>query len=347
MPDEITLTAPDDWHIHLRDGEALELTVADAAQNVERAIVMPNLVPPVINASQALAYKARINSAIPTGLSFEPLMVLYLTDNTTPSVISEAKQAGVVGCKLYPAGATTNSDSGVTDITHIYPALEAMSKAGMVLQIHGEVTDASVDIFDREAQFIEKILSKIIEDFPELKIVFEHITTKEACDFVRESDDNLAATITAHHLLFDRNDMLVGGIKPHYYCLPILKRRLHREALLNAATSGLKQFFLGSDSAPHIKELKENACGCAGAYTANALLPLYAEAFEGVNALEKLEAFASFFGPNFYGLPRNKKQVRLVKEPWKVPRELNYGNSSVIPLMSEKTINWRMIPIET
>ncbi len=342
MTDTLTITAPDDWHIHLRDEESLTLTVPHAANSFERAIIMPNLVPPVLNAEQALAYKARILAQRPKGLSFEPLMVLYLTDNTDAATIEQAKAAGVIACKLYPAGATTNSDSGVTAIENIYSALEAMQANDIKLLVHGEVTDSSIDIFDREAEFIEQKLKKVVRDFPSLKIVMEHITTANAADFVGNAGDNVAATITAHHLLYNRNHMLVGGIRPHYYCLPILKRRQHQEALIEAATSGNPKFFLGTDSAPHAQNKKENACGCAGAYTAYAALSLYAEAFESAGALDKLEGFASHYGPDFYKLPRNTNTITLEKTPWKMPTDFEYCGEKLVPLNAGTTLNWRV-----
>jgi dihydroorotase len=342
MNTSITLTAPDDWHIHLRDGEALGRTVADAASQFRRAIVMPNLVPPVLNAEQALGYKQRILAAVPEGADFEPLMVLYLTDNTTPADIVNAKRAGVVACKLYPAGATTNSASGVTNIESLTPTLEAMAAEGLLLLVHGEVTHSDVDIFDREAVFLEQVLKPLMLRVPSLRIVLEHITTADAVAFVMQGGANIAATITAHHLLFNRNHMLVGGIRPHYYCLPILKRKMHQEALLKAATSGDSHFFLGTDSAPHARNKKEAACGCAGSYTANIALPLYAEAFELAGALEKLEAFASFFGPDYYGLPRNTSQITLVKETWQVPESLTLGAEALIPLRAGEFLSWRL-----
>jgi dihydroorotase len=338
----LTLTAPDDWHIHLRDGDALSRTVADAAQQFKRAIVMPNLVPPVMNAEQALAYKSRIVAQVPVGTQFEPLMVLYLTDNTSAADIAAAKAAGIVACKLYPAGATTNSASGVTDITKIYPVLEAMAKHDVKLLIHGEVTDSTIDIFDREAVFIERTLSPLLKSIHGLKVVLEHITTGNAVDFVNSQNTNLAATITAHHLLFNRNHMLAGGIRPHYYCLPILKRSEHQSALIKAATSGSPKFFLGTDSAPHATDKKEAACGCAGAYTANAAMPLYAQAFEDANALHRLEAFASHYGPDFYNLPRNTNTITLIKQPWQVPSSLLMGDHTLTPLMAGQTLNWAL-----
>lgn len=339
---KLTLTRPDDWHIHLRDGAALKDTVRDVSRYMGRAIVMPNLVPPVTNKDLALAYYDRIMAAEPQH-GFEPLMVLYLTDNTSPEDIRAAKATGkVFAAKLYPAGATTNSDSGVTSVKNIYPVLEAMQEAGMLLLIHGEVTDSEIDIFDRERIFIENILKGIVDDFPELKIVLEHITTKDAAEFVAQASDNVAATITAHHLLFNRNHMLAGGIRPHYFCLPILKRNIHQDALIKAATSGDKSFFLGTDSAPHVKEAKETSCGCAGSYTAHAALELYAEAFEAAGALDKLEAFASHNGPDFYGLPRNTDSVTLVKESWDVPASFPLGDSVVVPIKAGEQITWKV-----
>ncbi|WP_075185809.1 dihydroorotase [Teredinibacter haidensis] len=344
MTDALTITAPDDWHIHLRDGEALITTVPHAADSFARAIIMPNLVPPVLNASQALAYKARIKDALPQDHQFEPLMVLYLTDNTNPQDIAEAKAAGIVACKLYPAGATTNSDSGVTNIRNIYPALESMQKHGMLLLLHGEVTDSNIDIFDREAAFIDRTLRHVVSDFPQLKIVLEHITTHQAVEFVREAPANVAATITAHHLLYNRNDMLAGGIRPHYYCLPILKRQSHQEALIAAATSGSPKFFLGTDSAPHAKTKKEAACGCAGSYTAFAAIELYAEVFEDAKALDKLESFASFYGPDFYGLPRNSSTITLEKIEWEVPKTLPFGSEQLVPVKAGEKLRWKRCP---
>lgn len=342
MTDRITLTAPDDWHIHLRDGDALRYTVKDAARQFRRAIIMPNLVPPVLNASQALEYKERICSHIPQEANFQPLMVLYLTDNTSPEDIVAAKNAGVVACKLYPAGATTNSASGVTDVRRLDATLEKMAELGVLLLVHGEVTDAEIDIFDREAVFIEKVMVPLLDRVTGLKVVFEHITTQDAVEFIQDSSSNIAATITAHHLMFNRNHMLVGGIKPHYYCLPILKRLRHQEALVKAATGGSGKFFLGTDSAPHSKNKKESACGCAGSYTAFAAMALYAETFERAGALDKLEGFASHFGPDFYGLSRNDSQITLIREPWEVPQNLDFGNDHLIPLMAGETLNWRL-----
>lgn len=339
----ITITRPDDWHIHLRDGAQLKDTVRDISRYMGRAIVMPNLVPPAIDTETALAYYQRIKTQVPAGSQFEPLMVLYLTDKTSPDEIRKAKASGkIVAAKLYPAGATTNSDSGVTLLKNIYPALEAMQEVGMLFLVHGEVTDAAIDIFDRERIFIENTLSKIVIDFPKLKIVLEHITTKDAVDFVTQASNNIAATITAHHLLYNRNHMLAGGIRPHFYCLPILKRNTHQQALLAAAASGSNKFFLGTDSAPHAKDKKEAACGCAGSYTAHAAIELYAEAFESVNALDKLEAFASFNGPDFYNLPRNTDTITLVKKPWDIPATYPLGDTKVVPIRAAEAIDWQV-----
>jgi dihydroorotase len=341
-PQKITLTRPDDWHIHLRDGTALARTVGDAAQQFGRAIVMPNLVPPVLNTEQALAYQARIKAARPTGSAFEPLMVLYLTDSTDPAEIAKAKAAGVTAVKLYPAGATTNSASGVTDLTKVYPVLEAMQKADMPFLLHGEVTDSSIDIFDREKVFLDRTFSQLVKNFPELKMVLEHITTADAAEFVVAAPANVAATITAHHLLYNRNHMLAGAIRPHYYCLPILKRNTHQAALVKAATSGNPKFFLGTDSAPHAKDKKEAACGCAGSYTAYAAIELYAEAFEDAGALDKLEGFASHFGPDFYQLPRNSEQITLVKTEWQAPDILAFADTTLVPLRAGEKLYWQL-----
>ena len=336
----LTITRPDDWHVHLRDGDQLEDTVRDISRYMGRAIVMPNLVPPATCTDTALSYKKRIMAVKPQG-DFEPLMVLYLTDKTTPEEIKKAKATSqIVAAKLYPAGATTNSDSGVTSVKNIYPVLKAMQEVGMLLLVHGEVTDSSIDIFDREKVFLETVLGDVVSDFPELKIVLEHITTKDAVEFVINAPANVAATITAHHLLYNRNHMLAGGIRPHYYCLPILKRNIHQQALMAAAISGNKKFFLGTDSAPHYKDKKEAACGCAGAYTAYAAIELYAEAFEDANALDMLEGFASHFGPDFYELPRNTDTITLEKKPWKVPASYSLGDAEVVPIKAEDTINW-------
>ena len=338
----ITIKRPDDWHIHLRDGVQLKDTVRDVSRYMGRAIIMPNLVPPVTNTEETLGYHQRIMDQQPQG-DFEPLMVLYLTDNTQPEEIAKAKATGkIFAAKLYPAGATTNSDSGVTSVKNIYPVLEAMQEAGMLLLVHGEVTDSSIDIFDREKIFIDSILKDVVNDFPKLKIVLEHITTKDAAEFVAAAGDNVAATITAHHLLFNRNHMLAGGIRPHYYCLPILKRNIHQEALIKAATSGSKKFFLGTDSAPHMKHAKEAACGCAGSYTAHAAIELYAEAFDAAGALDKLEGFASFNGPDFYNLPRNQDTITLVKESWDVPATYPLGEDNVVPIRANEQIEWKV-----
>ena len=344
MTTQITLTRPDDWHLHLRDGAALQAVLPDTARQFARAIVMPNLRPPVTTTELALAYRARILAALPKVMNFEPLMTLYLTDNITADEIKRAKASGIIhGVKLYPAGATTNSDSGVSDIAHCKNALEAMQDAGMPLLVHAEVTDADVDVFDRESVFIERHMKPLLKQFPALKIIFEHITTKDAADFVTSAPSNVAATITAHHLLMNRNDMFKGGIQPHHYCLPILKREEHRQALVKAAISGNKKFFLGTDSAPHARNTKEAACGCAGMYTAHAAIELYAEAFEAASALDKLEAFASFYGADFYGLPRNTEQITLQKSSWTVPNELPMGNESLVPLRAGQQIHWKLI----
>jgi len=341
--DTLTLTRPDDWHLHLRDGNALRTTVAHTAAQFARAIVMPNLRSPVTTAAQAMAYKARIAVAVPKGVAFEPLMTLYLTDNLPPEEIARAKDAGVVALKLYPAGATTNSDAGVTDIRKTHKTLEAMQKAGLLLLVHGEVTSPEIDLFDREAVFIEQQLAPLRRDFPELKIVMEHITTLEAAQYVAQADRFLAATITVHHLLYNRNALFTGGIRPHYYCLPVLKRETHRLALVAAATSGNPKFFLGTDSAPHAAHLKEHASGCAGCYTAHAALEMYAEAFDAAGALDKLEAFASFFGADFYGLPRNTETVTLKRENWTPPESFAFGEAQLKPLRSGETLAWRLV----
>ena len=342
--DTLKIIRPDDWHLHVRSGAALKSVIGMTAAQMGRAIIMPNLSPPVSNAAQAKQYHQEIMNALPADTRFTPLMVLYLTDNTTPKQIQTAFDGGlVVAAKLYPAGATTNSDSGVTDINNIYPSLEKMQQLGVPLLVHGEVTDAKVDIFDREAVFIEQILSKVVEDLPDLKIVFEHITTKAAVDFVLSSGNNIAATITPHHLLANRNDMLVGGIKPHYFCLPILKRRdPHQLALLKAATSGNAKFFLGTDSAPHAKEHKESDCGCAGILNAHCAIELYATVFDSQNAMDKLEGFASFFGADFYNLPRNTDTIVLKKQDWVVPSSYAFADSTIVPFMAGKMLNWKM-----
>ncbi len=338
----ITLTRPDDWHLHVRDGAPLSTVVPHTAAQFGRAIIMPNLRPPVTTAQQALDYKARILAAVPQGVAFEPLMTLYLTDNLPPEEIARAKAAGVVACKLYPAGATTNSDAGVTDLRKTYKTLEAMQKHGLLLLVHGEVTSPDIDLFDREAVFIEQQLIPLRRDFSGLKIVFEHITTQEAAQYVQESGDNTAATLTAHHLLYNRNAIFTGGIRPHYYCLPVLKREKHRLALVQAATSGSAKFFLGTDSAPHAAHLKEHASGCAGCYTAHAAMELYAEAFDNAGALDKLEAFASFNGPAFYGLPRNTGTITLRRESWVPPESYAFGDAQLKPLRGGEALAWRM-----
>lgn len=344
MSTEITLTRPDDWHLHLRDGAGLQSVLPDTAKKFARAIVMPNLRPPVTTAELALAYYQRIKQALPAGLSFEPLMTLYLTDNTPAQEIAAARASGVVqAVKLYPAGATTNSDSGVTSLHKCAAALAEMEKQGMPLLIHGEVTDGDVDVFDREKVFIERHLQPLLKDFPGLKVVFEHITTKDAAEFVAAGPANLAATITAHHLLMNRNAMFTGGIRPHHYCLPVLKRETHREALVKAAISGSSKFFLGTDSAPHPKSAKEASCGCAGMYTAHAAIELYAEAFEEAGALDKLEGFASFYGADFYGLPRNTDTVTLRKESWLVPESIPFADDVLVPLRAGQTIAWKLV----
>ena len=341
--DSLTLTCPDDWHLHLRDGDALRTVVPHTAAQFGRAVIMPNLRPPVTTAAQALAYKARILAAVPEGVAFEPLMTLYLTDNLPADEIARAKDAGVVAAKLYPAGATTNSDAGVTDIRKTYATLEAMQKAGLLLLVHGEVTSPDIDLFDREAVFIDQQLEPLRKDFPELKIVMEHITTKEAAAYVSEADRFLGATITAHHLLYNRNAIFTGGIRPHYYCLPVLKRETHRLALVNAATSGSPKFFLGTDSAPHPAHLKEHASGCAGCYTAHAAIEMYAEAFDHAGALDKLEGFASFFGADFYGLPRNTDKVTLERESWTPPESFAFGEAELKPLRSGEALPWKLV----
>ena len=340
----LTLIRPDDWHVHLRDGVVLADVVPHTAAQFARAIVMPNLKPPVVTTAMAAAYRERILAAVPQGMTFEPLMTLYLTDNTPPDEIRRATDSGFVkGVKLYPAGATTNSDAGVTDIQRCMRTLEVMQETGLPLLIHGEVTDHEVDVFDREAAFIDRILQPLRKSLPELRVVFEHITTKDAVDYVRDADGEIAATITAHHLMYNRNAIFQGGIRPHYYCLPILKREVHRQALMDAATSGSPRFFLGTDSAPHPKGLKEHACGCAGCYTALHAMELYAEVFEAVNALDKLEGFASLFGPDFYRLPRNTEQVTLQKREWVIPNELTLGDTVLVPLDAGRALAWKFI----
>jgi dihydroorotase len=339
--DRITLTRPDDWHVHLRDGDMLAAVLPDTARRFARAIVMPNLKPPVRTVAEAATYRERILAALPAGMAFDPLMTLYLTDNTDPAEITKARASGFVqAVKYYPAGATTNSDSGVTDIRKVDAVLEAMQEAGLPLLLHGEVTDPEVDVFDRETVFIDRILAPLLQRLPRLKVVLEHISTRQAAEFVTAAPANVAATVTAHHLLYSRNAMFQGGIRPHYYCLPVLKRELHRRALVEVATGGNPKFFLGTDSAPHAKGAKENACGCAGIYTAHAALELYAEAFAAAGALDRLEAFASFFGPDFYGLPRNRDTVTLVRETSAVAAD---HPSGVVPLRAGENLGWRLL----
>lgn len=340
---QLIITRPDDWHLHLRDGDALPYTVPDAAKYFGRSIIMPNLVPPVLTTEQAEAYAGRIIKQRPDSSNWQPLMVLYLTDNTLPEEITRAKASGqVFACKYYPAGATTNSDSGVTDLNNIYPVLAQMEKEGLPLLLHGEVTNHEIDIFDREAVFIERHLCKLVDNFPDLKVVLEHITTLEGTQFVAEASSNVAATITPQHLLYNRNQMLAGGIKPHYYCLPILKRNNHQQALIGAAISGSPKYFLGTDSAPHATHKKENACGCAGCYSNHAAIELYAEAFEQAGALDKLEGFASHFGADFYGLPRNSDTITLKKSPWKSPATIPFGSDTLTPLGADEIRQWQV-----
>ena len=339
----LTLTQPDDWHLHLRDGVALAAVLPDTARQFARAIVMPNLKPPVTTTELARAYRERILAVLPKKSRFDPLMTLYLTDNTPAQEIERAKASGFVhGVKLYPAGATTHSDAGVTQLSRCHAVFETMQRLRMPLLVHGEVTDPHVDVFDRERAFIDTQLAPLMVRFPDLRVVLEHITTADAVKFVLDSGPNIAATITAHHLLYNRNAMFAGGMRPHYYCLPVLKRETHREALIEAATSGNPKFFLGTDSAPHAKSAKESACGCAGVYTAHAALELYAEAFEKVHKLDKLEAFASFYGADFYGLPRNMEKITLEKTAWTVPPELPLGDSVVVPLRAGENMSWRL-----
>ncbi len=340
---ELVITRPDDWHLHLRDGDMLARVVPDTARRFARAIVMPNLVPPVTTAERAQAYRQRILDAVPAGLRFEPLMTLYLTDDTTPAQIADAKASGCVhAVKWYPAGATTNSDSGVSDIRRCDAALAAMQDLDLPLLLHGEVTDASVDVFDREAEFIERHLRPLIARFPRLRLVFEHITTRQAAQFVAAAHEGVAATITPHHLLLNRNALFTGGLRPHHYCLPVLKREEHRQALVAAAISGSPKFFLGTDSAPHARGAKESACGCAGVYSAPGAIELYAEIFEQAGALDKLEAFASFFGPDFYRLPRNTDTVTLKREDWQMPAQFGDGADALVPFRAGERMPWRL-----
>ncbi len=344
----LKITRPDDWHVHLRDGDALKSVVPMTARQFARAIVMPNLVPPVTTTAQAQAYRARILAEVPGDVAFTPLMTLYLTDNTDPGEIERAQASRIVhGVKLYPAGATTNSESGVTDLTGLDTTLDAMAECGLPLLVHGEVTDAGVDIFDREAVFLERVLSPLLDRHPKLRIVLEHITTEQAVRFVRDAPDTVAATITAHHLLYNRNALFRGGIRPHHYCLPILKREQHREALLNIVASGHPRFFLGTDSAPHERSAKETACGCAGIFTAHAALELYATALEACGALDRLEGFASHFGADFYRMPRNTASVTLMKDPWTVPDRYRFDGGAVIPLGAGETLTWRLLGPES
>jgi dihydroorotase len=338
-----TLTRPDDWHLHLRDGDALRHTVPFTARQFARAIVMPNLTPPITTTQQALDYRQRIVAATPAEYKFEPLMTLYLTNNTRADEIQRARDSGMIhGVKLYPAGATTNSDAGVTDIRNCYQALEAMQRCGLPLLVHGEVVDPAVDVFDREKIFIERVLIPTLKDFPQLKVVFEHITTRDAADFVLASPDHVAATLTPQHLLYNRNAIFKGGIRPHYYCLPVLKRETHRQALVAVAISGNKKFFLGTDSAPHARMKKETACGCAGIFSAPLAIELYARIFEMNNALDKLEGFASFYGADFYGLPRNREKITLVKKDWTVPASYPFMDDTIIPLHAGETESWML-----
>ena len=339
----LTLTRPDDWHLHLRDGDTLRAVLPDTAQRFGRAIIMPNLVPPVRTVDDARAYRERILAAVPAGLSFDPLMTLYLTDSTPPAEITRAKDSGLVhAVKYYPAGATTNSQSGVTDLARCDAVFAAMQNAGLPLLVHGEVTDPQVDIFDREAVFIERHLQRIVERFPQLKVVLEHVTTRDGVNFVRDARDGVAATLTAHHLLLNRNALFSGGMRPHAYCLPVLKRELHRQALVAAAASGNPRFFLGTDSAPHPRHAKESACGCAGIYTSHAAIELYAEAFEAAGALDKLEAFASFHGADFYGLPHNSETITLIRRKWNVQAELALGADRLVPMRAGESVAWRL-----
>jgi dihydroorotase len=341
--EKITLTRPDDWHLHLRDGDMLAAVLPDTARQFARAIAMPNLRPPVRTLADAEAYRDRILAALPSGMKFEPLMTLYLTDNTDPEEVAKAHASGIVkAVKYYPAGATTNSDSGVTELSRACRAIAAMEEHDLPLLLHGEVTDPEVDVFDREAVFIDRHLTRLLADFPRLRIVLEHITTRHAAEFVAAAPASVAATVTVHHLLYNRNAMFRGGMRPHMYCLPVLKRETHREALIAAATSGNPKFFLGTDSAPHAVGAKENACGCAGIYSANAALELYAEVFENAGALDKLEAFASFHGADFYRLPRNHGTITLRRESWTAPPSLKLGDESLVPLRAGETLRWRI-----
>lgn len=342
----LTFTRPDDWHLHLRDGNAMRAVLPDTARCFGRAIIMPNLKPPVVTTEQAMAYHARILSALPQAAKnrFTPLMTLYLTDATLPAEIVQAKASGIVhGVKLYPAGATTHSDAGVTDITRCYATLETMEKLDMPLLVHGEVVDPGVDVFDREKIFIDRILIPLTQRFPGLRIVFEHITTREAVEFVQAASNRIAATITAHHLLLNRNALFTGGLRPHHYCLPVLKREIHRQALIEAATSGHSRFFLGTDSAPHPVRDKETACGCAGIYSAHAAIEFYAEVFEQAGRLDRLEAFASFHGADFYQLPRNRDRITLAKQNWQIPQQFEFAGDRLVPLKAGEMLAWQLL----
>lgn len=343
--DKLTFTRPDDWHLHLRDGNAMRSVLPDTARRFARAIIMPNLKPPIVTTEQAAAYRGRILSALPAELSgqFEPLMTLYLTDTTTPEEITRAKESGFVqAVKLYPAGATTHSDAGVTDIARCEITLEQMEKLDLPLLVHGEVVDPAVDVFDREKVFIDRVLTPLLQRFPGLRVVFEHITTREAVEFVQTAPNRIAATITVHHLMLNRNALFTGGLRPHHYCLPVLKREVHRQALLEAATSGHSRFFLGTDSAPHPVRDKESACGCAGIYSAHAAIELYAEVFEQAGRLDRLEAFASFHGPDFYGLQRNSDRISLIRESWQIPAQVELGMEKLIPLSAGEQVRWKL-----
>lgn len=340
---EITIIRPDDWHLHLRDGELMQSVLPDTVRRFGRAIIMPNLDQPLTTVERVVEYRSRIKAAMPEDADFKPLMTMYLTDDISVSEIMKAEASGVVyALKMYPAGATTNSSSGVTDIRKLYPVLAAMHECHFPLLVHGEVTDPAVDVFDREAVFIERVLQPLLKDFAGMQVVFEHITTKDAVQFVQDQSQNVAATITAHHLLYNRNAMFNGGIRPHHYCLPVLKRETHREALIEAATSGNPKFFLGTDSAPHAQHAKESSCGCAGIYTAHAAIELYAEAFEQANALDKLEGFASVFGAGYYNLPRNSQTITLRKESWQVPDSIAFGADRLIPLRAGEMVQWKL-----
>jgi dihydroorotase len=342
-PEKISLTRPDDWHLHLRDHEALTTTVPHTARVFGRAIIMPNLTPPVTTVEQAQAYRERILAAVPAGTQFQPLMTLYLTDTLDPQEIIRGVESGLIkAVKYYPAGATTNSENGVTDISRVYPVLEQMQALGLPLLIHGEVTAADIDIFDREQVFIDTVLQPLLQRFPTLRVVLEHITTSQAVQFIQQQSADVAATITAHHLLYNRNHLLAGRVRPHFYCLPILKRNVHQLALIEAATSGNPKFFLGTDSAPHVRELKENACGCAGIYSAPAALELYAQVFEQEQALDKLEGFASHYGADFYGLARNSSRISLRRSEWKMPAHYDFADSAVIPICAGETVRWQL-----